>query len=492
MITFGPVWHPDIAAINTPVCIEARNVLPGPSAFRPVRSPVTTTNALNGVCRGAAIVLKNDGSTVQFAASPDKLYKLTASTFTDVSRTVGGAYLTVPGERMRFITFGQTIIATNGQDVPQVFDTTSSTNFTALPGSPPLARYIETVRDFVVLGALTGNEKRIHWSGLANSNFWTPGTQSCDYQDFNSGGPIRGLLGGSVGYVFQQQRITRMTFVPGNTTGTPGGGLIFQFDEVQGQKGLAAPNSLVRVGDVAYYYSTDGFYKFDMNSGQQIPIGTNKWRRFFLNDIRSGTELNMLGAADPVNPIVFWPYISRDNSGLVPDRVLIYDWSLDEATFADITVEAVATWLTTGVTLDTMNSFGTMETLPYSLDSPFWRGGSALLALFGIDHKLAFLQGPNLAARVTTADGQGAGRSFISGTRPMVDASGVTVALALRERDADAITYAAAERMEDTGVCPAHISGNLGRAQIVIPAGQTWTLLKGIDDMIGTKSRGRR
>ena len=491
MIMFGP-WHPDVAAINTPVCSEARNVLPAPSGFRPLRGPVASSNALDGPCRGAAIVLKNDGSTVQFAASVDKLYKLTASTFADVSRLAGGPYNTTAGERTRFITYGQTIIATNYIDPPQVFDTTSSTNFIALPGSPPQARYIETVRDFVVLGALNGNEKRIQWSGLANSNFWTPGLQSSDYQDFNSGGPIRGILGGAVGYIFQQQRITRMTFVPGNTTGTPGGGLIFQFDEVQGQKGLAAPNSLVRVGDLAYYFSTDGFYKFDVNTGQQAPIGTNKWRRFFLNDLRSGSELAMLGAADPINPIVVWPYISRDNSGTTPDRVLIYDWSLDEATFADINVEAFATWLTTGVTLDTMNSFGTLDTLPYTLDSPFWKGGSALLALFGIDHKLAFLQGPNLAAKVTTADGEAPGRSFIQGTRPMVDATGVTVALALRERDADAVIYNAAESMEDTGVCPAHISGNLGRAQIVIPAGQTWSLLKGIDDMQGVRRRGRR
>lgn len=69
---------------------------------------------------------------------------------------------------------------------------------------------------------------------------------------------------------------------------------------------------------------------------------------------------------------------------------------------------------------------------------------------------------------------------FVKATRPMVDASGVSVAIAARERFADAVTFSAAEAMEDTGECPAHASGNLVRAKITIPS-QTWTLAQGIE-----------
>ena len=486
MIPFGP-FHPDASGINTQVCGEARNVMPAAIGFKPLRSPMTTAGALNGTVFGAAVVIKNDGNASQFAGTATKLYNLQAAAWVDVSRLSGGAYATPVGERWRFEQWGSLVIATNYLDTVQKFDTTTPTAFTALGGSPPRARYIAVVRDQIVLGGLFGNENRIHWSGTNNSEFWTPGTQNCDFQDFPNGGPIRGIIGGAVGYVFQPYRVTRMTQTPGAST-------IYQFDEVQGAKGLAAPGSLVKVGDVAYYLSPEGFYEFDTISGGQKPVGINKWRSFFLNDMRAGTELSVYGAIDPVNPIVLWAYISRDNSGVVPDRVLIYDRSLDEATIADISVEALASWITSGVTLDTMNSFGTLDALPYSLDSPFWKAGSSLIGIFGSDHKLAHLQGTPLAATFTTADGQTTQRMLVSGTRPYVDATGAQVAIAMRERDADqssgSVAFPAYEAMEDTGIVPAWASGNIARAKINIPAGEEWTSMKGIETV--ARPRGRR
>jgi hypothetical protein len=490
MIPFGP-FHPDAAGINTKVVREARNVVPAAVGFAPLPSAVAATNALDAACYGATVILRYGGGTAQFSGSATKLYSLTAATWSDVSRAVGGAYATAQGERWRFAQWGELCLSVNYNDVPQKFDMSGGigTKFTALGGSPPKARFIDVVRDQVVLAGLNGNENRIQWSGTNNAEFWTPGSQNCDYQDFQYGGPVRGFIGGATGYVFLSDRVVRMTQTPGAST-------IYQFDDVQGAKGLYAPSSLVRVGDVAYYVASDGPWEISLVDGSQKPIGVNKWRLWFVNDVRAGTQLSMYGAADPSNPIVVWAYVSKDNpTSLVPDRLLIYNRFLEEAAFADVNIEALSQWITSGVTLDTMNSYGTLDTLPYSLDSPFWKAGAYVLGLFGLDHKLAYLQGANLQATLITADGEIDQRVLIKGTRPAVDASTVQVAVSCRERDADnlsgnTVTFDELNSMEDTGICPAWNSGNVIRAKIVVPAASTWSYAKGIDAVVA--KRGRR
>jgi hypothetical protein len=505
MVPFGP-FRPDAETLNAPLCVSAKNCLPSGQGFRPLLGPVVVEStsgdsvvtdagvlitqddgqqitldvqALNGRVFGAVTVLLEDGTNVSFAGTASKLYRLTsASSWGDVTRSAGGDYATPNSERWRFDLFGDNLIATNFIDDVQKFDLTGGSNFEALGGTPPKARYIAIVREFVVLGCLFGTQRRVQWSSIGNSEEWTPGVNSGDYQDFPSGGPVRGLIGGEVGYVFQDEKITRMIFAPGTEE-------VFQFDEVEGGRGLKASNSLVRLGSMALYFAGDGFYRFDLVSGASQPIGVNKWARWFLSDIRAGTEGSILSAVSPTERAILFPYISRSNSSTTPDRVLIYDWSLDEATYADITVEAIASWLSQGYTLDTMNSFGTLDTLPYSLDAPFWKGGTPLLALFNGDHKLTYLQGSSMAAEFVTADGQGEGRALIKATRPHFDTTDITVSISMRERDADNWLFPAEEVMEDTGEVPAWASGNIARARIRVGEGANWTYGKGLKSILG-------
>jgi hypothetical protein len=267
--------------------------------------------------------------------------------------------------------------------------------------------------------------------------------------------------------------VTRGTYVPGSA-------FIFQFDEVEGAAGLSAPHSLVRLRADAYYLAADGIRRFVLRSASSVQVGTKKWAKWFMADKKTGTDLTVLGAANPVKPVIVWAYVSRNNIGTTPDRLLIYDWSLDEATYAELTVETLVQWLSPGVTLDTMDGYGTLDVLPFSFDSPFWRGGAQVMGLFSDDHMLSLQSGSAMAASITTADGQKDGRFLIKGTRPAVDTDEAQVQLSVRERDADAIAYGHLETMEDTGVCPDHRSGRIARARLTIPAGATWTASKGI------------
>lgn len=472
MIPFGP-WHPDRAGINTPVLREALNCRPAVAGtFQPMRTLVAGTAALPGPCRGAVAVLLTDGNVANFCGTADKLWKLGANgVWSDVS---SGVYHVGTGEQWKFELYGTLLIATCIHDAMQKFQVAGGTAFAALGGSPPRARYLAIVRGFVVAGAIENNEKRVHWSSNENPEAWVPGTGESDYQDFPNGGPVRGLIGGEVGYVFQADRITRMTYVPGSE-------VIFQFDEVEGAAGLAAPHSLVRLRTQAFYLAPDGLHRFDLGSGQSTPLGIGKWAEAFMADKRQSHDLIATGAIDPINRVYRLAYGSINSGQPTADRQLIYDWALDEATITDLPTEAMTGWLTQGVTLDTMNSFGTLDTLPFSLDSPFWKGGARGLGIFGTDHKLSYESGPNRAAKFITADGAAARRHLITATRPLIDSGSATVAIATRERQGDPIAFDAAEAMEDTGECPAHASGRVARARIEVPAGAAWSKIEGIE-----------
>lgn len=506
MIPFGP-WHPDKAGINVPVCISAVNCVPSANGFRPLRSAAPGTDeigvdfitddagayitdaagayietgvAVTGItCQGAAVVFDDDGDVFTFAGDETSLYKLDATAvWLDISRTSGGAYSTGSGERWQFGFSGGLVIAVTIAEEPQKYLLGTSANFEPLGGTPPQARYIATVGEFVVLGGLFGDERTVQWSGLANAEHWTPGTQSSDYQTFQNGGPIRGLVGGEVGYVFQAETVTRMTFVPGSEA-------IFQFDQVEGGRGLAAPYSLVKLGNEAFYLAADGLYKFSLAGGASTPIGVGKWANWFIGDIKAGSEPTVLGGVDPVGRRVVWAYNSNDNPSASLNRILIYDWTLDEATTADIPVTALAQILTQGVTLDTMSAYGTLDELPFSLDSPVWRGGASLLGVFTDDARMSFFSGVNMEATFITADGGRAARTIIKGVRPHIDTRSVTVAIAAREAEGDTVTFGEAEAMADTGVVPAWASGFVARARVTVAEGATWSKATGLTPVVG-------
>lgn len=484
MIPFGQ-FRPDVAGINTPACRMALNCLPAAGGFKPLPALAASSGVLtaSNACLGGAVVFEGDGTVHSFAGTSTDLCKLQAdSTWADVSRLVGGAYSTGSGERWKFGTFGSIVIATTISEPMQKYTLGSSTNFENLGGSPPRARYIDVVRDFVLVGGIENNETRVQWSAINNAEGWTPGTNSSDYQDFASGGPVRGLVGGEVAYVFQAAKVTRMTFVPGSAE-------IFQFDEVEGGRGLAAPHSLVKLGGEAFYMAQDGFYKFSLSGGASAQIGEGKWAQWFLDDIRPGTEQLVIGGVDPARKVIVWAYVPRSSAGSTPSRVIFYNWVLDEATIADVTVLAMSQWLTQGVTLDDLGAFGTLDELPFSLDSPVWRGGVGLLGVFSTDAKLSYFAGSNMEAQFETSDGQQEGRVYIKGVRPSVDTRSVTVAVAGREADGDPVTYGPFEAMEDTGICPAHVSGNIMRAKAKVAAGASWALAKGIIDVAGRQGK---
>jgi hypothetical protein len=348
--------------------------------------------------------------------------------------------------------WGNTVIATNGFDVPQVI-TLAAANFAALGGTPPKARHIGIVRDFVVLGNTddgTARPNRVHWSGINNSALWTiSASTQCDIQDLQGdGGWVQKVIGGEYGLVFQERAVWKMTYV-----GSP---VIFQFDLVERARGAFCSQSVIGWGAMVFFLAEDGFYMI-VGGAPAIPIGAGKVDTTFLTDLRVASASRMNAAIDPVNKLVMWAYPGQGSVDGMCNKIIIYNWAAKRwSNVVGVSLETFMRWAATGYSLDTLDSVSTnLDTLPDSLDSRAWVGGAQSLSAFNTDHKGCTFTGTAMDAIVDTGEVQFTPgmRSSVMWARPLTDGNAASVALRTRNRQADAATLGLASAQDTTGVC---------------------------------------
>lgn len=469
-------WQPDLQGLTNPGQADTKNVIPtGGGGYSPVFDlNAVSTTGLDSQALGAFSGQDDTDTTVSFAGDAAKLYLLSGGTYGDVSKS--GGYSATASERWEFAQFGQRIIATEISDPVQYYDLGSSTTFDDLAGSPPQARHIAIVRDFVVLGNTTTSPNQIAWSGFNNSGQWTPGTNQCDTQTLQDYGAIQKIVGGEIGLIFQSRAITRMIYV-----GPP---LIFQFDTIEIDRGLVSPGALCTVGYSSFYKALDGFYSFDPVNGSQ-PIGNAKWDNWFADNIEPGTEHLITSAIDPKNKIAVFSFVSTDATDATrPDTLLYYNWATKEGTYAKLPHEMIYRALSEGVTLEQLSAiYSNIETVPDSFDSSQWTGGSSYLAAFTTGHQLSGFSGATLAATMETSDQEPTPgkRSIVTNIRPLCDTSSAMAVVKSRERFADTMASTNISSMQSNGDIPLMASGRFHRASLSIPAGTSWTYATGLD-----------
>lgn len=460
---------------------EAKGVLPGPNSYLPWPGLTTLSEALaTGACRGAFAARTENGDISIFAGTATKLYKYVdaVTAWTDVTRASGGDYALASDEFWSFDQYGDTLIACQKTDDVQSIDITSGTNFAALSGSPPKARFVRTVGDQIVLAGLAANPNRIQWCGRNNITFWTVGQQDADFQDFPDGGFVNGITSRQGGLVFQEGAISQ--FVPTADRS------IFQFRRFENARGLIAPYSLVPVGAISYYLSEDGFYATD-GSGASGAIGADLVDDWFKDNVNYDRIYSVVGAADPIRQRVFWLFPTGSNTTDYHDHILCFDWALKRWTHADLTASYIFGAATAGYTLEGLDALGfTLDTLPFSLDSRFLLGGSPFLAAFNSDDKLAFFSGSALAARVTSAAMQHipGKRAFVQGAHLYTDASAATITPITAERPMGSFSTGSAVAVNSQGFVPLRASARLHRYQLDIAAGESWGHISGLDPLV--------
>jgi hypothetical protein len=474
-ISFGE-WTPDQPGLTNGLR-RAENVYPKLVGYGAIPIAVdysaAASESLNNVVAGKTTA----GGTTVFAGGSTKLFKLDSADLSLDNVSKSGDYSTPTDQRWKFTQFGNVIVAANGDAKIQGYNLNSSSLFADLAADAPPARYVTVVRDFVVSGYQSSYPNRVQWSALGDEASWTQSaTTQADFQDIPDGGSVVGVTGGEFGLIFMDRAIHRMSYI-----GSP---LVFQFDNISRNLGCYEANSIIQYGGTAFFLGDDGFYACD---GQNvIPIGSEKVNRFFFDNVEESTLYLMSAAADPIKKLIIWAYAS--NSSATPDSLLIYNYQTQKWSSGTTSVDRIASTSTPAVTLEGMDTYGTLETILTSFDSRLWLGGKLQLA--GVDGaKIVTFTGANATAFLETGDIEVPGAtSSITMVKPIVDDGSGSVALLSRRLLSEAITFSSQTAADSENRVSVRGVGRYHRLQLT-PTG-SWTSAVGLDidlNQLGTR-----
>ena len=146
-----------------------------------------------------------------------------------------------------------------------------------------------------------------------------------------------------------------------------GGGLGVDYDGSRSAFDSSTNYSLQEyTNDIVYYLADDGFYAFD--GLQSVPIGREKIDRTFWSEVATSYLYRITSAVDPVNKIIYWAYPGPQSSAGAPNRILAFNYDVGRWSRLEQDTEIMVRALATGYTLEQLDAFGTLETLPFSLD----------------------------------------------------------------------------------------------------------------------------
>jgi hypothetical protein len=529
-------WLPDQPSVlNT--MQDVTNLIPLPTGYFPFPLAVDYSNAASEALTGNTAGKYND--TIQiFAGSASKLYKYntTNQNLDDVSKVggYGGIY------QWRFTQFGSAVLAANNHEPIQAYylnaggnfqdlgnyisatytrtgttitvttssahgyttgqsynfyfksggalsgvytitvttttqftitttasGTIATSNVSIYSSTAPIAKFVTVVRDFVVAGHLNGgtDANKLQWSDISNETNWNSGsTSQSDYQYMADGGNIVGLTGGQYGIILMEKAVYRMSYL-----GSP---LFFQFDAISRGLGCAEAGSVAEYAGLTYFLSNDGFYMCD---GQTVsPIGVEKVDRYFYKTANVSLLSTMSTAIDPFKKIVIWNYANS----LGGRTLLVYNYVVKKWSKCTTDVNYIAPIITTGISLESLDAYGNMDTLTTSLDDPLWAGGKYLFS--GVrGNKLVSFTGANSSASVTIGDWETKYNGVITLVRPQIEDGSATVAISSRKNLGDNISFKTASAADSNGRCSVRSAGRYHQIQVV-PTGN-WTSLVSID-----------
>lgn len=345
----GPVklgeWMPDMPDLQFPNLLEARNVEPVGTVYKAFSALDSTPGSVvpGGYVRGGAVAQLNS-IPYYYAYTDGGIYEsIGGATFN--SRATA---FSVP--QVDFLQFDDLEIAACGGSNPTLCHTIGSvSNFATLgstTGTAPNAQRVGRINKFVMLGNTSVDPTHVRWSGLDDPFSWpTPNSATAiaqqageQYMDAALGAVTGFTSGDQFGLVFQESGITRVTYV-----GPP---VVFQFDKISDRVGSTYPRSIVQIGPIAYFIGTDGIYRTDGVTIQDV--GFNKVDRYFLSRL-TGARERVYGVANIYKKLIYWAFCNTSDSESLPSEILLYNYEEQRFSLASQSCEFL--YGTTGLEL---------------------------------------------------------------------------------------------------------------------------------------------
>jgi hypothetical protein len=153
-------WLPDQPLLENPGFIKAKNVVASSNGYKPFTAVQAFSAAVSAAStdyvRGATAAKDNAGVSHIYAGDASNLWELSGTTWAATT------------EQWRFLQYGNSVIASNYNNVLQKIEM-GSAGFTVLGGSPPRARYLALIRDFIVTGNIVQTDGTIEPSRLSTN-----------------------------------------------------------------------------------------------------------------------------------------------------------------------------------------------------------------------------------------------------------------------------------------------------------------------------------
>ncbi len=485
-------WTPDVPRLaNAKGLATALNVVPIAGGYNGLGSlsALSDLGVLASIPKGAIGGIDSSGNPFNYVGTETLLNRL-ANTggLEDVSRLAGGAYTCAEECRWEFAVIGDSLIAVNPNTVSQVINVRNGDNFEALGDTTttaPRAAHIGTIGTFIVLGntfdAENGlDETAIHWPAVGNPFFWpTPKTEAAvavqsDRQPLEGdGGAVQRVVSGSeVACIFQERAIWRADY--------RGGDVVFELSRVEPTRGLLISAMAVPFGRNVWYCSEDGLYVFDYTTS--TPIGREKVDRFFLGDVKADYFHRVTASPDPNTQRIFCAYpgagAELQSDPGAPNKILIYDWGLNQFTHGDEAVEILAQVLDAGVHLDSPGTTADPDAvdtagLP-SFDARIAGvGGRKLGGYTTGTWQISDFSGVQRKATLETGlrEINPGRRSMVSRVRPLVDDGDPTVQVAAISRTNQALVFGAPSPLNENGEAPMRVDGRYHSFRFNLPIG---------------------
>lgn len=483
-LPFGE-WLPDAPKYNNPGMPTVCNVYPGPGAYKPVGDLTPVSSALDAYARAAITTRDKDRNVRQYAGNASKLYELVSTTWTDRSKV--GGYSTSTEERWELLRWKNKLLAVNYDDNPQSI-TFGDPAFADLT-TAFRARHIWAVGDRVVVGntydATDGEQHdRVRWCAADDETDWTiSAATGADKRDLGVGGHIQRGISGDVGVIISEKSVFRQQYVGGETW--------FQIDQTLDEIGAIAPGAVVNFKDHIFIWSRQGFYVVTGRGTNAQPIGANKVDKFARADLDQSYIHRISSVIDPTLGRVAWAYPGSGNTDGIPNKILIYDFTLNQWSIIEKELDILYAAGGVAFTLEDLDAFGDLDSLPASLDSERWKGEGQLFAAFDTDHKSGYFDGSNLEAEFHLPEIQPipGRRSRLGPIIPQIDGGAVTAKVATR--------LALQHTQTETGTLTQHAEGKIYPRvesryhQVKITATGQWTDAVGVE-IDGAAPGGRR
>tara|TARA_R110000772_G_C13310276_1_gene440184 strand:- start:26619 stop:28037 length:1419 start_codon:yes stop_codon:yes gene_type:complete len=385
-----PEWLPDRDEFDNPGLETCLNVIPD-TFYRPILDLVAIGTAMTDVCLGA-FSMKDDSSVpFNFAGDDTELYRLDSGNWTSIDT----GFTTGAENRWQFVEFGTNCVATNLDDVMQVYDVEVDSSFAALAGTPPKAKYIGIVKDFLVAGHLSTSSGTVQWSGINDITEWTAGTAESGSQVLPEGGAITAVAGGEYGLIFQEEHITRMDY-----QGPP---LNFSFSKVEQHLGTLAAGSVIQRGIFTYFLAADGFYRTDGTQSQSI--SPEKVDAHFYSKYDPTLPYKVTATVNESDKTITWSYVGLDSIDTLPNWLIIFNWELGTWSEASVRCELMFEALSSGLTLDGLDTlYPDIDAMTTSLDSNIFKGGVKSTSAINLSHQLATFTGDPLEGTLKTGE----------------------------------------------------------------------------------------